>query len=160
MQTRTALRRFFTAGELRSGQETGWQSAAGRRMFLFGFVLRVLYLTLAHTYRFRPIQDHFQFGWEMGRIARSLATGHGFSDPFDGHTGPTAWTPPLYPLLMAGLFRAFGVYSNLSAWFLLTINSLFSAATAPALYELANRCFRSRTDGRDVGLWSGWLWAL
>ena len=129
-------------------------------MFLVGFVARVLYLTLAHTYRFRVLEDHFQFGWEMGRIARSLATGHGYSDPFDGHTGPTAWTPPLYPLLMAALFRLFGVYSNLSAWVLLVINSLFSAATAPGIFELADRCYGGRRNGCRVALWSGWLWAL
>lgn len=63
------------------------------RMFWVGLAVRVLYMTLAHTYRFRVSEDHFQFGWEMGRIGRALATGYGFSDPFDGHTGPTAWNP-------------------------------------------------------------------
>ena len=57
-------------------------------------------MTLAHTYRFRPYGDHFQFGWEMGRIARALVTGYGYADPFTGHTGPTAWVAPLYPMLL------------------------------------------------------------
>ena len=160
MQIRAALRRFFTAGEAEGVLQSAWQSPVARRMFLVGFVVRVLYLTLAHTYRFRPMQDHFQFAWEMGRIARALVTGYGYADPFAGHTGPTAWTPPLYPLLIAGIFRLFGVYTNLSGWVLLTINSLFSAATAPAVFELAKRCFHRRPDGRSVALWSGWLWAL
>ncbi len=75
------------------------------RLFLVAFLVRLVYLTLAHTYRLRPGEDHFQFGWEMGRIARALVTGYGYSDPFRGHTGPTAWVPPLYPLLMAAVFK-------------------------------------------------------
>ena len=149
---------------MQAGDEcrSGWGSAAARRMFWTGLAVRLLYLTLAHTYRFRPAEDHFQFGWEMGRIARALATGYGYADPFGGHTGPTAWTPPLYPLLMAGAFKVFGVYSNAAGWAILAVNSVFSAATAPAVYEIARRCYGARGgyDGRKVALWSGWLWAL
>jgi len=130
-----------------------------RRVFWVAFLVRVLYMTLAHTYRFRVTEDHFQFGWEAGRIARALVTGHGYADPFANaylsHTGPTAWLPPLYPLLIAAVFRIFGVYTHTSAWVLLTINSAFSAATAVAVWQIANRCFNRR-----VALWSAWLWAL
>jgi 4-amino-4-deoxy-L-arabinose transferase-like glycosyltransferase len=129
-------------------------------IFWMALVVRVLYLTLAHTYRIRPYEDHFDFGWEAGRIARALVTGYGYADPFifnpdGGHTGPTAWLPPAYPLSMAVAFKLFGVYSPLSAWFLLAVNSVFSAATALAVYEIAARCFTRR-----VALWSGWIWAL
>jgi hypothetical protein len=131
-------------------------------MFWVGFLIRVLYLTLAHTYRIRLTQDHLQFGWEMGRIARALATGYGFADPFTGHTGPTAWAPPLYPLFVAAVFKLFGVYTAKSAWVILTINSIFSAATSSVIYEIAARCFTSLgpTRARKIALWSGWLWAL
>ncbi len=113
-------------------------------------------MTLAHTYRIRPYEDHFDFGWEMARIARSLVTGYGYANPFiTGHTGPTAWLPPAYTLLIAAAFKLFGVYSPLSAWVLLAVNSVFSAATALAVYEIAARCFNRR-----VALWSGWIWAL
>jgi 4-amino-4-deoxy-L-arabinose transferase-like glycosyltransferase len=125
------------------------------RMFWVGFMVRVLYITLAHSYRVRLFQDHFQFGWEMGRIGRALATGYGYADPFMGHSGPTAWCPPIYPLLLAAIFKLFGVYTPLSAWVILTINSVFSAATAIAIYEIAHRSFNLR-----VALWSGWIWAL
>lgn len=139
-----------------------------RRMFWIGFLVRVLYIALAHTYRIRLAGDHFQFGWEMGRIARSLATGHGFANPFNGFSGPSAWTPPIYPLILAGVFKVFGVYTLKSAAVILTFNSVFSAATAPVVYEIAWRCF-GRTpsanpavtpDGLSIALWSGWLWAL
>ncbi len=131
-------------------------------MFWVGFLIRVLYLTLAHTYRVRLGQDHLQFGWEMGRIARALTTGYGFADPFTGHTGPTAWAPPLYPLFVTAVFKLFGVYTAKSAWVILTINSIFSAATSSVIYEIAARCFQTAgaSRARKIALWSGWLWAL
>lgn len=132
---------------------------APNRIFWVAFAVRVLYLTLAHTFRIRAAEDHFQFGWEAGRIARALVTGYGYSDPFANaflaHTGPTAWLPPLYPLLLAAIFKVFGVYTHASAWVLFTIQSAFSAATAMATYEIAGRCFN-----RKVALWSAWIWAL
>ncbi len=130
------------------------------RVFWVGFGVRVLYITLGHSYHFRVFQDHFQFGWEVGRIARAVVTGYGYADPFTGHTGPTAWSPPLYPLLLAGVFRVFGVYSAASAWWILVLNSFFSAAVAPAVYEIALRCYGAVNPNRSVALWSGWLWAL
>jgi hypothetical protein len=132
---------------------------APARIFWVAFLVRVLYMTLAHTYRIRISEDHFQFGWEAGRIARALITGYGYSDPFANaflaHTGPTAWLPPLYPLLLAAIFRVFGVFTLKSAWVLFTIQSAFSAATALATWEIAARCF-----SRRVALWSAWIWAL
>jgi hypothetical protein len=137
------------------------------RMFWVGLAVRVLYITIGHSYHFRTFQDHFQFGWEVGRIARALVTGYGYADPFTGHTGPTAWSPPLYPLLLAGVFKLCGIYTPLSAWAILTLNSIFSAATAPAVYEIAKRCYdnsaydnSTANPNRSVALWSGWLWAL
>src|SRR5271170_6053920 len=114
-------------------------------IFWTALIVRVLYITLAHTYRIRPFEDHFDFGWEMARIARAVVTGHGYADPFiTGHTGPTAWLPPTYTLIIATAFKLFGVYTPLSAWVLLAVNSIFSAATVPAIYEVATRCFNRR----------------
>ena len=129
-------------------------------IFWAGFLLRVVYITLAHTYRIRLAEDHLQFGWEMGRIARALVTGYGYADPFTGHSGPTAWVPPLYPLLLAAVFKIFGVYTATSAWVILTINSVFSAATALLIYEIAARCFQPTGRAHKIALWSAWLWAL
>ncbi len=125
-------------------------------IFWSALLVRVLYMTLAHTYRIRLYEDHFDFGWEMARIARALVTGDGYSHPFiTGHTGPTAWLPPAYTLIIAAAFKLFGVYTPLSAWVLLAVNSIFSAATVPAIYEIAARCFNRR-----VAIWSAWIWAL
>ena len=110
---------------------------------------------LAHSYRFRTTDANFSFGWEIGRIAYSLATGHGFSSPFGGDTGPSAWTAPVYPWIVSLAFRAFGTYSHAASFALLTFNSLCSALTAWAVYRTARKVFNE-----NVALWSGWIWAL
>ena len=124
-------------------------------LFWVAFLVRVLYITLAHTYHLRTGQDHFAFGYEMGRVAQALVTGHGYANPFIGHTGPTTWVPPLYPLLLAGVFKIFGVYTLRSAWVILAINCFFSALTTLTTYEIAARCFNRR-----VAVWAAWIWAL
>ena len=106
---------------------------------LIAFLLRLAVITIGHTYRITPRRDHFQFGWEMGRIARSIAMGQGFSSPTDLPTGPSAWAPPVYPYILAGVFKLFGIYSNLSAWVILTFNSIFSALTCLTLYRIGER---------------------
>ena len=124
-------------------------------IFWVALGLRLATLTLGHFYRISPFEDHFKFGWEMGRIAKSLATGQGYADPFDHPSGPTAWVTPLYPLILAGVFKVFGVYTALSAWVILAFNCVCSALTAWSTWEIAVRCFNRR-----VALWSAWIWAL
>ena len=84
-----------------------------------------------------------------GTRSRSIAQGHGFSSPYEGSTGPTAWEPPLYPYLMAGVFKLFGIYTHASAWVLLSINSLFATLTCIPIYRIAQRTFGG-TSGRLV----------
>jgi hypothetical protein len=43
---------------------------------------------------------------EYFRIARALADGKGFADPFGAPTGPTAWQAPLLPILEAAILWA------------------------------------------------------
>ncbi len=124
-------------------------------MVLVAFVVRVGWIALAHTYRIRTTEHNFGFGWETGRIAYSLAHGMGFSSPFGGDTGPSAWTAPVYPWVVSLAFRIFGDYSHASAFALLTFNSVFAALTSWTIYRTALRIF-----GRTVAMWSGWVWAL
>ncbi len=119
------------------------------------FILRVGWIVLGHTYRFKTTDNNFGFGWEMGRIAAALASGRGFSDPFGPLTGPTAWEPPLYPYLTAGVFLAFGIYSKAAAFVLLTLNSVFSALTCIPIFLIARRIF-----SKKVAVWSAWAWAV
>lgn len=119
------------------------------------FLLRVGWIVIGHTYKFKPTDDNFGFGFEMGRIAASLASGHGFSSPFGPPTGPTAWEPPLYPYLTAGVFLLFGIYSKASAFVLLTLNSAFSALTCIPIDRIARRMFSQK-----VAVGAAWAWAL
>jgi hypothetical protein len=112
-------------------------------------------MLLAHTWRIRVVEDHAYFGWEMGRVARALATGRGYADPFLGRTGPTAWVSPLYPLLLAAIFKLFGVYSNIAALVTLALNCFFSALVTLTTFAIARRSFNER-----VAVWAAWLWAL
>jgi 4-amino-4-deoxy-L-arabinose transferase-like glycosyltransferase len=118
-------------------------------------LLRLGWIVIGHTYKFRSADANFGFGWEMGRIGASLASGHGFSDPFGPSTGPTAWEPPLYPYLTASVFQTFGIYSKASAFVLLTLNSAFSALTCIPIFLLARRIFSEK-----VAVGSAWAWAL
>ncbi|HKV26995.1 MAG TPA: glycosyltransferase family 39 protein [Candidatus Acidoferrales bacterium] len=102
-----------------------------------------------------PARNHWHFGWEEGRIARSLASGQGFSSPLFGYTGPTAWTTPVYPYLLAGVFRVFGIYTREAAWAILILNSLFSALTCIPIYSIGKRCF-----DRTSAIWAAGIWAV
>jgi 4-amino-4-deoxy-L-arabinose transferase-like glycosyltransferase len=124
-------------------------------MVVIGFALRLALIFLNRTYRFYSVDHNFSFGWEMGSIGRALAAGQGFSNPFRLVTGPTAWEPPLYPFLIAGVFKLFGIYSIASAIVLLAINSVFSALTSVPVFLIARRCF-----GEKIAVWTAWLWAL
>ncbi len=124
-------------------------------MIGIAFSIRVLCIVVMHTYKVRTTEDNFGFGWEMGRIGASIASGHGFGNPFQTPTGPTAWEPPLMPYLMAGVFKIFGIYSRASAFVLLTINSIWSALTCIPVFLVARRSF-----GEKVAVASAWTWAL
>ncbi len=122
---------------------------------IVAFGLRLAAMNALHTYRFAPDHDYYAFGTEMGRIARSIVWGHGFGSPLHGWTGPTAMVGPVYPYLIAGVFRLFGVYSITAASILLTLNALFSALTCLAIAAIGRRAF-----GRSVGDWAAWIWAV
>jgi len=118
------------------------------------FGARYGWVLLAHKYRF-TMANHYDFGEEMGAVARSLVMGHGFSSPFPEWSGPTTWVAPVYPFLIAIVFKLFGVYSTASALVMLALNSAFSALTCIPIYLVG----RELTT-RRVSLYSIWLWAL
>ncbi len=128
---------------------------APRAIFWTAFLLRLAVITVGHTYRITPLNHHFEFGWETGRVAASLAGGHGYSSPFSGNTGPTTWMVPGFTLLLAGVFKVFGIYTPLSAWVIQAIDSLFQALTVLLVFEMG-----VRVAGRRTAIAAAWIWTL
>jgi hypothetical protein len=95
------------------------------------------------------------FAQETGNIAQSLAAGHGFSSPYRKPTGPTAWLAPVYPLLLAGIFRLFGTFTLGSFYAALALNILFSAGACVPLFFAGKRI-----GGVGLAAAAAWLWAL
>ena len=57
-------------------------------MVVIAFSVRVLTILILHTYKFRTSESNFGFGWEMGRIAESLALEKAFRIRFTGQPAP------------------------------------------------------------------------
>ena len=62
---------------------------------------------------------------------------------------------PVYPYLVAGVFKLFGTYTKLSAIVLLSLNALMSALACVLVFLIARISFGDR-----VAKWSGWAWAF
>lgn len=122
---------------------------------LVALLLRLGLLAYGHTYRISIVNNHWRFGAEIGRIARSITHGQGFSSPYWAPTGPTAQQPPVYPYLLAGAFKLFGVYTPGAAIAILSLNSIFSALTCVFLLLIGRKAF-----GDTVGLLAAWAWVF
>lgn len=124
-------------------------------VFLLALALRIGAMYATHAYRITNLLDHFSFGWEMGRVGRSLAEGRGFSSPMPAPTGPTAIVGPIYPLLIALVFKCFGVYSKASALVILLVQCVFSSATCVFIY-----LFSRSTVGETAAKLASLGWAV
>src|SRR5713226_403906 len=122
---------------------------------LVAFAIRMIVVAFLYQGQMNPRRDHWPFGYEMGRIARAIVTGRGFSDPVTVGSGPTAWMTPVYPYLVAGVFKLFGIYPKTSAIVLLSLNALTSALVCVLVFLIARISFGDR-----VAKWSGWAWVF
>jgi 4-amino-4-deoxy-L-arabinose transferase-like glycosyltransferase len=130
-----------------------WQSLPA--ITLVALAVRLVFVGVLYRATWNDFRDHLLFGFEIGRIARSIAAGHGYSNPFLAETGPTAWMTPVYPCLLAGVFKLFGIYSKTSALVILGLNGLFSSLLCIPLFFIAQRSF-----GRSEAVVASWMWAL
>ena len=117
-----------------------------------GSALRFAFVIWARTYVGSANTNH-PFGAEVCRIAAHIAAGQGFQSPFhDANTGPSAWVAPVYPYLVAAVFRLFGSYSPASALILLGLQCMMGAATGVAIFALGVRSL-----GERIGFWAACL---
>src|ERR1700751_966816 len=124
-------------------------------MVLAALMVRLIVVVCGFREQTDPSDHHAAFGWEMGWVARSIFEGHGFSSPFFPSTGPTALVPPLFPYLLAAVFRTFGLYTAKSAFLILSLDSLLSALTCIPIYLSLKYA-----AGERLGRLPGWLWVI
>jgi hypothetical protein len=98
-------------------------------------------IILAFTLVNYPQNWLYSRGIEMGLLAKSLLHGLGYSSPFGGSTGPTAFIAPGYPTLIAAIFFVFGVDSNASAITIMVLHILFGLATIWLMMHIARDLF-------------------
>jgi len=125
------------------------------RVTLLAFLIRFIVVCCAFHSIANPSNAHAEFGFEMGWTARCIFLGHGFSGPFQPITGPTAIVPPLYPYLLAGIFKLFGLYTPLAAFVTLLLNAIFSALTCIPVYGAARDA-----SGDRLARWAALGWAI
>lgn len=123
---------------------------------LTALAVRLIVVAFAYPSFLDPQRENWLFGFEAGKVAESIAQGHGFGNPYyGGNTGPTAEVVPVFPYILAGVFAVFGIYTKASALAILSINSLFSALTCIPIFFIAKKSI-----GLREARWAAWTWAF
>lgn len=130
-----------------------------------GLIVVVAFLTRMAIYSYlcyeayrsgTAMAEGTHYGAEAGAIAANVVAGRGFSSPLQFlPTGPTATLVPIYPLLLAFVFKLFGTYSTVSSLVIRAIDCAFSAATVWPLAAIGTMVF-----GKRNGRAAAWLWAI
>jgi 4-amino-4-deoxy-L-arabinose transferase-like glycosyltransferase len=119
------------------------------------FLLRAAWLFYKATLIPAVVLATVPFQNEVGNVASAIASGQGFCCLFRQPTGPTAWVAPVYPLVIAALFKLFGTFTLRSFYVAVLLNSAFSALAAIPLFHAAQRF-----AGTFTAVLAAWLWAL
>jgi 4-amino-4-deoxy-L-arabinose transferase-like glycosyltransferase len=122
---------------------------------LIALTLRLYSLTNYIDHKPHQALGAIPFLFEPGNIAFSIATGHGFASPFRTETGPTAWMTPIYPEILAGIFKVFGKYTYEAFLAAALLNILFSTLTTIPIYLTAKKI-----KGPAAAATAAWLWAI
>jgi len=135
-----------------------WISQLGRSLLLIlvaALCLRCAFLF--HQARLIPAEvlASVPFQNEVGNVADSLAHGQGFCRLFRQPTGPTAWLAPVYPLLIAAIFKLFGSFTVASFYLAALMNTVFSALACIPLFYAGKRI-----AGVEVAAVACWIWAI
>jgi hypothetical protein len=97
-------------------------------------------------------------GAEYWNIARALAAGRGFADPFGVASGPTAWMPPVYPALLAALYAATGSEPAVVA-IILAAKGTVLVATGLLIFGAARRSARRLRPEWALAAYALWITA-
>jgi hypothetical protein len=122
---------------------------------LFAFVFRISFVLHRGSLIPKEVLATVPFENEAGSIAQALAQGNGFCCLFRQPTGPTAWLAPVYPVLLAGIFKLFGTFTLPSFYAAAILNCVFSSLACFPIYFGA-----SRIGGVFPAVLAAWIWAL
>lgn len=122
---------------------------------LFAFALRAAYALYMSRQIPGVVLSTVPFQNEVGNIASTLAQGQGFCCLFREPTGPTAWLAPVYPLIIAGIFKLFGSFTLRSFYAAMFPNCVFSALACIPVFYSGKQVTRDRT-----ALLAAYLWAI
>jgi hypothetical protein len=151
------IRQKRREGDVKSGMRRAIHKAATSLVLIVivAFGMRAGYAWDQSRKLPREVIGIVSFQTETGHIAYSVATGKGFSSPFQRDSGPTAWLTPVYPLLVAGIFKVFGLYTRGAFFAAIFLNIVFSTATCVPIF-----CVGKQIAGLGAGSGGAWLWAL
>jgi hypothetical protein len=122
-----------------------------RVIFLIALIARLR--VLSQLLPLNAGRNFYQYN-EPSHIAWALVSGFGYSAPWPNTpVAATAQQPPLYPLLIAAIFKFAGPYTYSSLWMAVGLNAFFSALTAVLIMRIGKRDF-----GAATGLLAAWVW--
>jgi 4-amino-4-deoxy-L-arabinose transferase-like glycosyltransferase len=120
-------------------------------MVIVGLAIRIAVIPFVYDEWMSPYN---LVHYEQGNVARALLAGRGFGSSLVS-TQISAMMTPVFPLLLALIFRIFGVHTLSAMIATLSLNCLFSSLACLPVYLIARRSFGAR-----AALWAGWGWAL
>src|SRR5579863_3321523 len=119
------------------------------------FLAMIVRLAVTPLPNFESLMDASHLhAWEPGNVAESLLAGHGFGSPFPS-SQLSAIMPPVYPVIIAVLFKLFGIHTEASIFAAHALNCLLSALACIPVYLIARRSF-----GQRAAWWAAWAWAF
>jgi 4-amino-4-deoxy-L-arabinose transferase-like glycosyltransferase len=122
---------------------------------LIALLLRVAFLIYKTSLIPGAVLANVPFQNEVGNVASALANGQGFCCLFRQPTGPTAWVAPVYPLLIAFVFKLFGIFTLASFYASVLLNCLFSSLACLPVFSAGRRL-----GGPSIATVAAWLWAV
>jgi 4-amino-4-deoxy-L-arabinose transferase-like glycosyltransferase len=128
-------------------------------IILVALAIRVAFLIDYKSHNPDRAVSVIPFLFESGNIAHSVAMGKGFSSPFRVDTGPTAWMTPVYPLILAAIFKIFGAYT-VNAWLASVSFNILCVTLACVPIYFAGRRIGGEKNGVPLGAAAAWLWAI
>lgn len=133
------------------------EQAARSVWFIFAIALasRLAIMLALYNSPQLPLSAFWDTGLEMGRVSSALLKTGELRSPFLLDSGPSAVMTPVYPLLIAGIFKALGTKTAPAAWAVMVLQALLSSLTCVAIYWIGKLSF-----GGSAAAWAAWLWAI